>query len=566
MRLKRRFLPLWLACCLGIGCDREATPIAELDTVEPAAAAVLQPRDESYPWWRSVVFYEIFVRSFADSSSGPLADDGIGDLQGLIERLDYLNDGHPATPDDLEVGGLWLMPIMQSPSYHGYDVTDYRTVERDYGTNQDFRRLIREAHRRGIRVIVDLVLNHTSRRHPWFRDAWRQRSPFHDWYVWSYEPHDYVGPWGQLVWHEAPWWQRGWRHFNHMSYYGIFWAGMPDLDYSTPEVTQAMFAVSRFWLQEMGADGFRLDAIRHLIEDGAVQEDTPATHAWLRGYQNFLHGVAPQAVTVGEVWAETDVVATYGPDELDLTFQFALAREILNAVKQGDARRLVAESSAVSAAFASGRFATFLSNHDQARVQSVLDGRVDRAKLAATILLTGPGAPFLYYGEEIGMTGLKPDPLLRTPMQWTAGRHAGFSARRPWQEVNPDIATVNVNSQGRDPDSLLAHYRRLIRLRNRHAALRIGDFKVVATGNEQVYAAQRQAAEESMVVLINLGEDPVRDYALALSLCAVGSDEPPRELLHELTPAAVGAGDYRPLDELAPVTAYILHWTRSQDS
>lgn len=551
---------------LVLSCGGRAPSGPQQLAVSAAQPPVPEAVDVGQPWWRSVVFYEIFVRSFADSAAGGRADDGIGDLQGLIEHLDYLNDGDPETDGDLEVGGIWLMPVMQSPSYHGYDVTDYRAIEKDYGTNADFRRLVDEAHRRGIRVIVDLVLNHTSSDHPWFRDAWRRRSPYHDWYIWSYEPQDYLGPWSQPVWHRALWWQRGWRHFNHLSYYGIFWSGMPDLDYRNPEVTQAMQEVSRFWIEEMGADGFRLDAIRHLIEDGAVQEDTPETHDWLRGYQRFLKTDHPEVMTVGEVWAETAVVASYGPDELDLTFQFALAREIPEAVNSGGAAALKAEASEVWETFPDGRAATFLSNHDQMRVMSVVDGRVDRAKLAATLLLTSPGVPFLYYGEEIGVEGTKPDPSLRKPMPWSSEKHGGFSSKKPWQDLPLEASRVNVNLQNDDRESLLWHYRHLIRLRNRHPALRVGDFSPVETGDDRIYAFERSTHEERILVVVNLSEEEVREYDLLMSPEGLEPEVSPEELLAGGTAAPLDSSAYRPLAALEPMTAYLFCWSSNDGS
>ena len=515
---------------------------------------------EPEPWWRGTVFYEIFVRSFADSTTGPLAEDGDGDLQGLIEHLDYLNDGDPSTADDLEVGGLWLMPIMPSPSYHGYDVTDYRAVEEDYGTREDFRRLVAEAHRRGIRVIVDLVINHTSRRHPWFRDAYRRSSPYHDWYLWSDVPRGYRGPWGQEVWHQLPWWQRGFRHFNYRAYYGIFWAGMPDLNLGNAGATAAIFDAARFWLEEMGVDGFRLDAVRHLIEDGPVQVDTAATHDWLRRFAAFVRNLAPEAFLVGEAWADTATVATYGPDQVDLAFQFDLAAAIVAAVRDGDGRALAAEADLVWASFPPGRFATFLTNHDQARVFSELDRDLDRAKLAATLLLTLPGVPFLYYGEEIGMTGFKPDPEIRTPMQWTPDKYAGFSRHRPWQRVNLGFRETNVETLGSDPASLLSHYRRLMRLRNRRPALATGGYGAVAGGPPQVFAFLRRCPGETLLVVSNLGGEPVADYALAPDLLPSASEEP-RELLHGnpvRRPGERPGEGYRPIDELAGRTAYVI--------
>jgi glycosidase len=217
------------------------------------------------------VFYEVFVRSFADGNG-----DGKGDLPGLIARLDYLNDGDPATSTDLGVDALWLMPVFASPSYHGYDVTDYEKVNPIYGTNADLERLLAEAHRRGMRVIVDLVLNHTSDQHPWFRDsASSPTAPKRDWYVWRADDPKWVQPWNekQSVWHQHA---GAW-------YYAIFWGGMPDLNYRTQAVREEAKRIARYWLSR-GVDGFRLDAIRHLIETGPGdgQAGNPDTHAFLR--------------------------------------------------------------------------------------------------------------------------------------------------------------------------------------------------------------------------------------------------------------------------------------------
>ncbi len=520
------------------------------------ACPVWAVEETGLPWWRQVVFYEVFVRSFADAGSGPLAGDGIGDLRGLIERLDYLNDGDPTTGDDLEVGALWLMPIMDSPSYHGYDVRDYRAVEEDYGDLEDFADLVEEAHRRGMRVILDLVINHTSRQHPWFRDAYRPRSPYHGWYLFSEEKQNYRGPWGQPVWHQLAWWQRGWRHFNYLAYYGIFSHHMPDLDLRSPDATRAIHDVARYWL-ERDADGFRLDAVRHLIEDGTIQVDTEGTHDWLRRFFAAVKEAAPEALLVGEAWTDTERVATYGPDQVDLTFQFDLATAMLEAVKEGEARPLAEEVDKVWGSFPPGQYATFLANHDQMRVATYLSGDSARARLAATLLLTLPGVPFLYYGEEIGMVGGKPDPRIRTPMPWTPGPRGGFSTRRPWQKLQIGHEVANVESESQDPDSLLNLYRRLIRLRGDRPSLAIGDYRQLDAGHGQLFAFLRRSSSESTLVILNLGEEPVADYALAL--------EPSRgaiqgvEMLHGVPVRdAVTGGSPRPIAELAPHTGYVL--------
>ncbi len=510
--------------------------------------------EEESPWWNDAVFYEIFVRSFYDSDG-----DGVGDLNGLIEKLDYLNDGDPTTTDDLGVTGIWLMPIMESPSYHGYDVVDYYRVDQEYGTNEDFRRLIAEAHRRGIRVIIDLVLNHTSSKHPWFQSALNDpNSPYRDFYIWSDENPGYKGPWGQRVWHRTP---TGY-------YYGIFWEGMPDLNYNNPAVTAEMEKVIRFWLEDMGVDGFRLDAVKHLIEEGRVQENTPATHEWLRGFYTFYKSINPAALTVGEVWSPTVEVAKYIGDQLDLAFEFDTAQAMLRSARFGDRNYILRAHRLVTERYPPNQFATFLTNHDQPRVMTELRGNVNKAKVAASLLLTGPGVPFLYYGEEIGQVGGKPDENIRTPMQWSDAENAGFTtAVMAWRAPQPNYRDVNVAAQTGDPDSLLSHYRRLIHLRNQHIALREGAWQEVAIPDRRVYAFLRYTRDETLLVLINLSGDAITDYALDLAegpLQEQAVKAPPIELLSGAwvgIPAVNDQGGfeaYQPLAELAPYGTYVI--------
>ncbi|MGB0346259.1 MAG: alpha-amylase family glycosyl hydrolase, partial [Balneolaceae bacterium] len=210
---------------------------------------------EDPKWWNEVVWYEIFVRSFYDSDG-----DGIGDFNGLTEKLDYLNDGDPNTDTDLGIGGIWLMPIHPSPSYHGYDVTDYRAINPDYGSMEDFKNFIVAANERGIKVIIDYVMNHTSTEHPWFQASAAGDSHFRDFYRWEESKPNYNGPWGQTVWHQR----------NGDYYYGLFWGGMPDLNYENPAVKDSMFAISDFWIEEIGIDGFRQDAVLYIDEDGST--------------------------------------------------------------------------------------------------------------------------------------------------------------------------------------------------------------------------------------------------------------------------------------------------------
>jgi len=443
-------------------------------------------------WWRDVVFYEIFVRSFQDHDG-----DGIGDFRGMIERLDYLNDGDPDTGTDLGIGGIWLMPVMQSPSYHGYDTTDYFQLNPQYGTEAEFKAFLREAHRRGIRVIVDLMLNHISSQHPWFLSAQRDpQSPYRDWFIWTDDDPGFVGPWDEPVWHAS----------GDEYYYGIFWSGMPDLNFEHQAVTAKILEVSRHWIDELGVDGFRLDAVRHLIEDGQVQSGTPETHAWLKAYARALDRLEPDLLTIGEIWDSTEAVLPYvTANEVDLAFEFQLAERIMQAVQSGRAEDLSSHVRLVTEVYPDHRFASFLTNHDQERVMSVFRGDVDKAKLAAAILLTLPGTPFVYYGEEIGMRGKKPDPDIRTPMHWDGGPQAGFTeGDKPWKAVRSDFAQFNVAQQLSDPDSLLSCYRSLIQLRNRETALTRGDLNLLKTSSPGVLAMLRRHGDRYLMLVSNL--------------------------------------------------------------
>lgn len=451
------------------------------------------------PWWNDTVFYQIFVRSFYDSDG-----DGIGDLQGIIEKLDYLNDGDPATTTDLGVTGLWLMPAHPATSYHGYDVTDYYAIHPDYGSLEDFKLLLAEAHQRGMRLIIDLVLNHTSCQHPWFQAAQDPASPYRDWYLWSE-----TEPLGS-----------GWHPSETGFFFGIFQECMPDLNYGSPEVEAEMQNVVRFWLEEVGVDGFRLDAAKHLIEQGSLTSHSPATHTWYEGFRSFYKGLNPQALTVGEVWDSSVAVSQYlTGDELDLAFSFDLAKALMTSARLGKAEEAADLLAREARLFRPNQFASFLTNHDQDRVMTLLADNADKGKTAASMLLTAPGAPFIYYGEEIGMLGKKPDEMIRTPMQWSAEPNSGFTSGAPWEAVNPDFAAKNVAVQSKEAASLLNHYRKLVHLRSQYACLRIGEYLPVAASQPSVLAFLRLSASpaEILLVIINLGAEPVSDYSLTLA-------------------------------------------------
>lgn len=561
----RRVSALVVWCfCASSGFGQATTESAGVPTYQPprerdeAGRVVGPPRAG---WWNDVVFYEVFVRSFYDSREGPKAGDGIGDLRGLIEKLDYLNDGDPATDTDLGIGGIWLMPVMRSPSYHGYDVVDYLTIEEDYGTNEDFKRLVDECRKRGIRVIIDLVMNHTSSRHPAFIASKDPQAPEREWYIWTDTNPGYRGPWGQQVWHRPRDERGGERMEAGGFYYGLFGGDMPDLNFRSPGATEMMLGVTRHWLTEYAIDGYRLDAVRHLIEEGRQQDNTPATHEWLKKYRSFYKGVDPEAMCIGEVWASTEVASSYVGDQVDLAFEFDLAQAMIDSARTGDAGRYCAAMDKVLRFYPPNQYGTFLTNHDQTRVMTQIRRDPGAMRVAAALLLTGPGVPFVYYGEEIGMTGDKPDPDLRTPMQWEAEGAAGFTKGAPWRAVNTDVTKgVSVAAQSDDPESLLSWYRQLIRLRARVPGLASGSYTPIETGSPEVVAYHRSSGSgHGAVVVINLAAKAVDAYGLNLPASGLheksglrfrlGAEGPvPRPRLKDQG----GFRNWRPVDPLPP--------------
>lgn len=536
----KKLFTLFFILTLLVACAPTVTPVSAPPTTEPTVSPTATP-PRPRTWWQDAIFYEIFVRSFNDSDG-----DGIGDFNGITQKLDYLAS--------LGVNALWLMPINPATSYHGYDVTNYYTVNPEYGSMDDFQTLLEQAHQRGIRIILDLVLNHTSVEHPWFVDAnGNPDSPYRNWYLWADSYPGYNGPFG-TAWHAA----KGGGY-----YYGVFWSGMPDLNYTNPEVTAEMHEVTRYWLQDIGVDGFRIDAARHLIEDGQKASDTPATLQWFADYYQFYKGIAPNAYTVSEIYGAGALIAKNYQGRADHIFNFELASGIVNSAN-GEANSSI--TSAIKFMLKDkpdGDFATFLTNHDQDRVMSVFAGKVDKAKVAAAMLLTAPGTPFIYYGEEIGMQGRKPDPDIRRPMQWNDSPNAGFtSAPQAWRDPFKDYTTVNVAAQENDPASLLNHYRALIALRKAHPALQTGSTSLIDPGNRSVYAILRSEGNENILVLINLSGSPISEYALSLDQAPLPDGTYTLKTLFgsSAQPLSVSGGAlqaHQPISELAPYSVHI---------
>lgn len=485
------------------GCSNEAEPVqTDSPTVEPATEQATEYEADEQP---GKVFYEIFVRSFYDTNK-----DGIGDLNGVTAKLDYLKE--------LGVGGIWLMPITASPSYHGYDTTDYYAINPDYGTPDDLKKLVDEAHKRDITVIMDLVVNHTSSEHPWFKDAIANPdSPYRSWYtiVPKSEKVKADGPFGGSPWHDSA----DGDGEEGVQYLGVFWSGMPDLNFDEPKVREEMINIGQYWLKQ-GVDGFRLDAAKHIYGDFASTMNTPDIQAsnqlWWQQFRTGLSEVKDDAYLVGEVWDSISVIAPYFNQAFNSAFHFDLAGRILGAAgneRDADFDFSLARAYSVYEQASGGTFvdAPFLSNHDQNRPMSVLNGNVSQAKMAAAILLTLPGNPYIFYGEEIGMKGAKPDELIREPMIWYSDPNGG-EGQTTWQpsEHNTQAGPVSVQAQEEDKHSMLNHYRMLIKWRNEEAALRNGAIAeyTLKTSNGKLSAYVRVTRKERVLVIHNLSGDP----------------------------------------------------------
>ena len=461
----------------------------------PASFAATSARSPEGVKAPSNVYYEIFVRSWYDTNG-----DGIGDLNGVTRKLGYLQR--------LGVSGIWLMPINPSPSYHGYDITDYRAINPQYGSMADFERLVRAAHKRGIKVIMDLVANHTSNRAPWFLAARDPHSKYHDWYTWATPDTDLkaISATGGFAWHALP---------DRQNYLGVFTDEMPDLNYDDPAVRKAMIDVDKFWLKK-GVDGFRLDAAQHVYLDFETDWNSASVLKknldWWSEFHRGIDAVDPHAWLVGEVWQQYPDQLAPWMGALDATFDFPLATRLIDSAKQGRDRDLGATLQRIGdnyRAAGHGRFddAPLLSNHDTERVMSQLDGNPEHMRVAAAMLLTVPGHPFIYYGEELGMRGQKPDPHLREPMRWyRAGKGPGEPTWEGWSAG--DGPAVSVEAEEKDSGSLLNWYRMLIGWRRDIPALRDGVPRDWRDANVRVAAWELDDPHGDVLVLHNLSGEP----------------------------------------------------------
>ena len=495
-----------------------------------------------HQWWQNAVFYEVYPRSFADSNN-----DGVGDLNGITSKLDYLKK--------LGVDAIWISPCFPSPQKDfGYDVSDYENIDPMYGTLADFDRLAREAKKRGIHIILDFVVNHSSDQHKWFLDSKSSRTSEHrDWYIWrdgkgpGQPPNNWVSDFGGPAWTLDP--------ATNQYYYHYFEVAQPDLNWRNPAVKDAMFDVERWWLKR-GASGFRLDAVDTLFEDPDLRDNPiarpgknalgdpieenkyndnlPEVHDVLRGLRKIADEY--DGVLVGETWTD-DIVALNryygdGNNELQLPMDFLFAT--VNKLSAAEFRKQIA---AVDAA--SGWPTFVISNHDIVRSYDRYgDGSHNDqiAKVMAGLYLTLRGTPIMYYGEEIGMTTTPPtrkedvkDPLgitgwpeekgrdgERTPMQWNESENAGFSKATPWLPVPPSYKTHNVADESRDPDSVLSFYRKVLKLRHTNPALRDGSYVPLNENDPNVLAYLRMYKDQAVLVALNMsGTEQTTNFDLS---------------------------------------------------
>jgi glycosidase len=449
-------------------------------------------------WPQAGVTYEIFVQSFNDSDG-----DGIGDLNGVTEKLDYVKE--------LGANAIWFMPIMPSPSYHKYDVTDYKGIHSDYGTMEDFKNLLEEAHKRDIKIVIDLIINHSGSGHPWFEEARKGRdNPYRDYYVWAQKDTIAESINKKVItldsdnirqWHDPG--------NGEDFYYGFFIGGMPDLNYDNPKVREEIYDIGKFWLEEIGVDGFRLDAAKHIFPDDRPLDN----HAFWKEFRAKMEAIKPDVYLVGEVYDKKEIVAPYLPG-LPALFNFDFHYTLLEALNTENGM-LLAKKQKEILDFYQGITPNFIdatisSNHDQPRLLNELGSDPEKYKQASAILLTMPGAPYLYYGEEIGMLGLKPDENIREPFLWdVTGKDTG---RTSWIEpvYTTDATVTPLAIQKEDPESYFNHYKSLISLRNSHPALAIGNLELPkGTYPETVMGYGRKSGDQEIFVIHNLGKEEI---------------------------------------------------------
>ena len=485
-------------------------------------------------WYKDAVIYQLHVRTFCDSNN-----DGIGDFPGLMQKLDYLQY--------IGVDALWLMPFFPSPLRDdGYDIADYTSVHPNYGELKDFKAFLKVAHERGIRVIIELVLNHTSDQHAWFQESRSSRdNPRRDWYVWSDTDDRYKD--ARIIFLDTEMSNWAWDPVSKSYYWHRFFSHQPDLNYDNPAVFEAMWGVMKFWL-DIGVDGFRLDAVPYLVErDGTNCENLPETHAILRELRKRLDAEYPGKMLLAEAnqWP-ADVSAYFGNgDEFHMAFHFPLMPRIFMAVQLEDRKPIIEILEQTPQIPENSQWCIFLRNHDELTLEMVTDVERDymydeyakdktmrlnlgirrrlapmmdndrrRIELLNVLLMSMPGTPIIYYGDEIGMGDniyLGDRNGVRTPMQWNGGWNAGFSGADPERLYSPLISNpvygyqaINVEAQKRVPHSLLSWMKRLIEVRKSTRVFSRGSIEFLRPSNHRVLAYVRQLDDQRILVVNNL--------------------------------------------------------------
>ena len=492
-------------------------------------------------WYKDAVFYEVYVRAYRDSDG-----DGHGDLAGLTEKLDYIKD--------LAIDCIWLLPIYPSPlNDDGYDIADYYGVHPDYGVVNDFKNLVREAHNRGIRVIADLVLNHTSDQHPWFKEARKDpKSPYRDYYVWSDTDQKYLGT--RIIFTDTEPSNWSWDEEAGQYFWHRFFASQPDLNFDNPAVREELKKVAKFWL-DMGIDGFRADAVPYLIErEGTSNENLPETHEYLKELRAFIDENYPGRILLCEanMWPE-DVRPYFGEPskeggaEFQMGFHFPIMPRIFMALKKGKVDDMVEILDRTPPIPKQCQWCTFLRNHDELTLEMVtederqwmwsqyapdprmklnlgirrrlaplLDNDRRKIEVANSILFTLTGSPIIYYGDEIGMGDniwLDDRNGVRTPMQWIPDPQAGFSDAAYEKFYAPVIdgspygpECVNVEDQKADPNSLFNTIKKMIRIRKEYKVFGWGSFQWIDAGTSAVATYIRQYGDERILIVNNLSD------------------------------------------------------------
>lgn len=489
---------------------------------------------EPNDWYKDATFYQVYVRGFQDSTK-----DGNGDLRGVIERLDYLRD--------LGVDCLWLMPIFQSPLRDdGYDVSDFRKIDPSIGTVADFEALTEAAHVRGLRIIADFVVSHTSDQHAWFQAARSDpTSPYRDYYVWSDTDKKYAD--ARIIFTDTEHSNWSWDPLARQYYWHRFFSHQPDLNYDNPAVRREMLDIMAFWL-DRGIDGFRVDAVPYLFErEGTNCENLPETHGFCKEMRRLVDERYPGTLLLAEAnqWP-TDLVPYFGDnDEFHMAFNFPLMPRMFSAIRREQSRPIIEIIESLPQIPSGCQWALFLRNHDELTLEMVTDSERDymyneyakdprmrlnvgiRRRLAPlmdngrrqiellySLLFTLPGSPVIYYGDEIGMGDniyLGDRNGVRTPMQWTGDRNAGFSTADPSQLYQPLILdpvyhfqAINVESQLRSPTSLLHWLRKMLNIRKANPLFGRGDLKFVSCENPHIVAYVRTYGDQAALIVNNL--------------------------------------------------------------